>query len=109
VLLRLGRCERLEIGAEVAKPPESATQVLTGGVEVYVPLAGLMDLAAERQRLQKERDTLRGHIERLAGKLANEDFVSRAPAAVVEQERTRLAEMQARCATLERNLADLTA
>ena len=109
VLLRLGRCERLEIGAEVAKPPESATQVLTGGVEVYVPLAGLMDLTAERQRLQKERDTLRGHIERLTGKLANEDFVSRAPAAVVEQERTRLAEMQARCVTLERNLADLTA
>ncbi|MEW6198363.1 MAG: valine--tRNA ligase [Planctomycetota bacterium] len=107
VLLRLGRCERLEIGADVAKPAESATQVLAGGVEVYVPLAGLMDLATERQRLQKERDTLRGHIERLTGKLANEDFVARAPAAVVEQERARLAEMRARYTTLERNLADL--
>ena len=108
VLQRLGRCERIEVGSDVAKPPESATQVLAG-VEVYVPLSGLMDLAAERKRLQKERDNLRGHIERLTGKLANEGFVSKAPAAVVEKERQRLAEMKDRLALLERNLADIEA
>ncbi len=106
VLERLGRCESLEIGADVAKPAESATQVLTG-VEVYVPLAGLMDLAAERRRLQKERDELHGHIERLIGKLANEGFLAKAPAAVVEQERTRLAEMQERLGLIDRNLAEI--
>ena len=106
VLERLGRCERVEVGANIAKPPESATQVLPG-VEVYVPLAGLMDLAAERKRLMKERDELRVHIERLAAKLANEGFTAKAPAAVVQQERTRLAEMQDRIATLERNVAEL--
>ena len=106
VLERLGRCEALEIGADAAKPPESATQVLPG-VEVYVPLAGLMDLAAERTRLTKERGELAGHIERLAAKLANEGFVAKAPPAVVAQERTRLAELRERLATLERNLADM--
>ncbi len=64
VIRRLGRCEQLEIGADVTKPPESATQVLRG-VEVYVPLRGLMDLDAERRRLQKDLDELRGHSERL--------------------------------------------
>ena len=107
VLERLGRCEALEIGSDVAKPAESATRVLPD-VEVYVPLGGLMDLAAERQRLGKERDELHAHIERLSGKLANEGFIAKAPAAVVEQERGRLAEMQERLATIERNLSELT-
>jgi len=106
VLERLGRCERVQVGADAAKPPESATQVLPG-VEVYVPLSGLMDLAAERKRLTKERDELRGHIERLTVKLANEGFVAKAPAAVIEAERARLAEMQGRLTTLERNVAEL--
>jgi valyl-tRNA synthetase len=106
VLERLGRCEALTIGSDVTKPAESATQVLTG-VEVYVPLEGLMDLAAERKRLQAERDNLRGHIERLTNKLGNEGFVSKAPPAVVERERERLAEMKERYAAIETNLADL--
>ncbi len=106
VLERLGRCERVEVGPDLPKPPESATQVLAG-VEIHVPLAGLMDLAAERQRLMKERDELRGHIQRLAGKLGNADFVSKAPPAVVEQERARVAEMQSRLSVIDRNLAEL--
>ena len=106
VIERLGRCESLEIGTTLAKPPESATQVLAG-IEVYVPLHGLMNLDVERKRLTKERDELQGHIARLSGKLANEGFVAKAPAAVVEQERTRLAEMNDRLATIERNLADV--
>ena len=107
VLQRLGRCETLEIGAGAVKPPASAAQVLAG-VEVYVPLSGLMDLDAERKRLQKERDNLRGHIERLTGKLGNEGFVSKAPPAVVERERERLGEMKGRLAALEKNLADIS-
>jgi valyl-tRNA synthetase len=106
VLERLGRCESVEVGTSIAKPAECSTTVLPG-VEVYVPLHGLMDLAAEKRRLEKERDELRGHIDRLAAKLANEGFVAKAPAAVIEQERGRLAEMQQRLATLERNIAEL--
>jgi valyl-tRNA synthetase len=106
VLERLGRCATVEISATAAKPPESATQVLSG-VEIYVPLSGLMDIAAERRRLHQELDELRGHIERLAGKLSNEGFVAKAPPAVVEQERARLAELREKTAAVERNLADL--
>jgi valyl-tRNA synthetase len=106
VLERLGRCQALTIGPDVTKPPESATKVLTG-VEVYVPLRGLMDLTAERDRLRRERDELGGHIERLAGKLGNPGFVAKAPAAVVEQERQRLDDMRQRQAAIALNLADL--
>ncbi|MEW6252326.1 MAG: class I tRNA ligase family protein, partial [Planctomycetota bacterium] len=107
VLERLGRCEKVEIGVEITKPPDSATQVLPG-VEVYVPVAGLMDLAAERKRLGKELEEVRGHIERLAAKLANAGFTAKAPAAVVLQERARLAELQDRIVSLERNMAELS-
>ena len=93
MVCRLGRCEAVEIGRDVTKPPESATKVFPG-VEIYVPIAGLADLDAERGRLQRQADEVRGHIERARGKLANENFVSRAPAAVVERERARLAELE---------------
>ncbi len=106
VLERLGRCAAVTIGGDVQKPPESVTKVLTG-VEVYVPLHGLMDLSAERQRLAKEQVDLAGHIERLAAKLSNPGFVGKAPAAVVEQEQQRLGEFRERLAALARNLADL--
>jgi valyl-tRNA synthetase len=106
VLERLGRCQALTIGPDVTKPPESATKVLTG-VEVYVPLRGLMDLTAERDRLRRESAELRGHVERLSGKLGNPGFVAKAPAAVVEQERQRLDDMRQRQAAIALNLADL--
>ncbi|MFH1745453.1 MAG: valine--tRNA ligase [Planctomycetota bacterium] len=106
VVCRLGRCESLEIGADLAKPPESATKVFPG-IEVFVPIAGLADLDVERQRLDKSRDELVGHIKRLEGKLANEDFVSKAPAMVVEKERARLTELKGKLAAIERNLADI--
>jgi len=106
VLRRLGRCESVQIGSELSKPPQSATQVLSG-VEVYVPLSGLMDLEAEGRRLRRQLEETRGHIERLAAKLSNPGFLANAPAAVVEQERARLAQMQERQQALARNLDDL--
>jgi valyl-tRNA synthetase len=106
VMCRLGRCEALEIGADVDKPAESATKVFPG-VEIFVPIKGLADLDVERKRLAKERDELAGHIRGLQGKLANADFVAKAPPAVVERERARLAELQERLAAIERNLAEI--
>ena len=65
---------------------------MTGDIEIFVPLAGLIDLDAERQRLQKEIDKLMGLLRGLDGKLANANFVDRAPAEVVERERQRRVE-----------------
>jgi len=115
VIQRLGQCEALQIGPDVTKPPESASKVLPCGtgfqpvnIEVYVPLTGLADLEIERRRLSKERDELAGHLKRLKAKLANENFVNKAPVAVVERERTRLAELKERLAAIEQNLAEVS-
>ncbi|MFQ5807181.1 MAG: hypothetical protein ACE5I3_12100, partial [Phycisphaerae bacterium] len=103
---RLGQCDAIEIGPDVSKPPESASKVLSG-IEVYVPLRGLADLEMERERLRKERDELAGHVQRVESKLANEGFVTKAPPAVVERERARLAELREKMEAVERNLAEV--
>ena len=59
-----------------------------------VPLAGLIDVAAEQARINKEVERIRGEIERIDKKLSNESFVAKAPSEVVEKERARAAEFQ---------------
>ena len=73
----------LQIGMEVPVPEQAVTAVVTGA-ELFLPLAGLVDLDAERDRLQKERDRLSQEVERVLKKLSNEQFVAKAPVAVVE-------------------------
>ena len=73
------------------EPPAAAAAVL-GELTLLVPLAGLVDLDAERARLDKEIKRVEGEIAKCQGKLGSETFVANAPAAVVEQERKRLAE-----------------
>ena len=61
------------------------------GSEIYVELAGVVDLAAERQRLQKQIARVTESVEFLTAKLARPEFVGRAPAEIVTRERERLA------------------
>jgi valyl-tRNA synthetase len=63
---------------------------VVGTLRVLIPLAGLIDLDAERARLKKEIARIEGEIRKCEGKLGNANFVDHAPAAVVEQERARL-------------------
>jgi valyl-tRNA synthetase len=76
-----------------ARPPQSA-HALAGAAEVFVHLAGVVDLAAERSRLAKEIDKAGKEIAFLEGKLGRADFVERAPAEVVEREKGRLGEQR---------------
>ncbi len=87
-LTRLERIDVLEDGQEA--PPAAAAVV--GELKLLVPLEGLVDLDAERARLDKEIKRVAAEIGKCKGKLGNETFVSNAPAAVVEQERKRLVE-----------------
>ena len=75
--------------AEVAPGGAAAQEVLAGGAEVVVPLAGLVDLAKERDKLNRELDGLDRQLAGLRGRLANPGFTERAPAAVVEAEREK--------------------
>src|SRR5262245_24789055 len=80
--------------AEDGVRPSQSAHALAGDAEVYVHLAGVVDLAAERTRLSKEIDKAQKEIAFLEGKLGRADFVERAPAEVVERERTRLVEQR---------------
>lgn len=94
------------LGAGAAPPAGSALE-LVRGLEVFLPLAGLVDLAAERVRLGKELDKQRKEIEALAKKLDNAGFVAKAPADVVAGERVRLVELRANAEKLARTIDQL--
>ncbi len=105
-LERLAGIESLQIGTDLGKPPASAA-VVVDRHEVYVPLAGMIDLDQERDRLQKEIDAKRQFLGSVEKKLRNEQFTSRAPEAVVAKERQKAADAKAEIDALQANLADL--
>jgi valyl-tRNA synthetase len=96
---------RLEI-AESLAAPERALTLVSGQVTTYLPLAGLVDLAGERDRLARELEDTEGQIARSEGLLGG-PFAERAPAAVVAREREKLAELASRAALLRSRLAEL--
>ncbi|MFN3762745.1 MAG: class I tRNA ligase family protein, partial [Anaerolineae bacterium] len=92
--------------AEKMDAPAQAATVVVGDVAAYLPLAGLVDLEAERARLEKELAAVTARIARSEALLAGE-FAQKAPAAVVEREREKLADLQAARQQLEERLARL--
>lgn len=101
----LARCEvAVEPGA--ARPRASALAIV-GPVECFIPLAGLVDLAAERERLAKEIRKAESEIRFLDEKLERPEFRQRAPVEVVEREAARLAEQQSLRAKLIESLGRL--
>ena len=78
--------------ADDEEAPESAT-ALVGEMKILIPLAGLIDKDAELARLEKEIGKIQSNVDKTTTKLVNKNFVDKAPAAVVEKERVRLAEM----------------
>jgi len=81
----LAKVEDIQAGAKLPRPKQSATAVVEG-VEIYVPLAGLIDLDAERARLQKKITELENLLKGLSARLKNKEFLKKAPKEVVEKE-----------------------
>ncbi|MGZ5061287.1 MAG: valine--tRNA ligase [Usitatibacter sp.] len=103
-LKALARSAAIHVGSP---PPTAATAVaITGSGPLYLALPAI-DVEVERARLTKERDRLQGEIAKAKAKLANASFVDRAPPAVVEQEKKRLAEFEAKLADILKQVAKL--
>lgn len=103
---RLCNVEQVEL---VSAAPDDAASVVVSDATAYLPLAGLIDYAAEIERLEKEMGKLQERIAKSESMLANEGFVSRAKPEVVQRERDNLADMQASRAQLQTRLDDLRA
>ena len=104
----IGALARASISVEprAERPPQSAHAV-AGSADVFVHLQGVVDVAAERARLQKEIEKARKEAVFLEGKLGRPDFVERAPAGVVARDRERLAEQGQILTKLTASLAAL--
>ena len=99
---------KLESLDACAGRPDGAIPLLVRDLQLYLPLEGLVDLGAERERLQREFDKLDRDLAALDAKLANPGFVEKAPASVVDGERTRRVELVSRCDRLRMELAEIT-
>ncbi|MBF8163270.1 valine--tRNA ligase [Ectopseudomonas hydrolytica] len=93
LLSKLAKLESVRVLGAGEEAPMSAT-ALVGEMQVLVPMAGLIDKDAELARLDKEVARLQGEVQRVGGKLANEGFVAKAPAEVLDKERAKLAEAE---------------
>ncbi len=88
-ICKIANVESITVESASAEAPDDVmSQVITGG-DILVPLDELVDRAAEIERLEKEKKRLEGEVMRVEKKLANQGFVSKAPAAVVEEERSK--------------------
>ena len=88
---------------------EDAATVVQEQMKIYVPLAGLIDYDEEIAKLTKEKERVAGEIARLQKKLSNQGFVDKAPAAVVEKEREKLAGYEGMLPELKQALSDTLA
>ncbi|HEV3116395.1 MAG TPA: class I tRNA ligase family protein, partial [Gemmataceae bacterium] len=102
----LAGVSRLESGPDTQKPPQATTTVLPD-FEVYVSLRGLIDVTAEIKRLEKQLAEKQRHLQGLEAKLANPNFVERAPAEVVQQQRDQVADLHKQIKVMAENLREL--
>src|SRR5208337_801770 len=100
---KLTRCKEINIGPEIRRVEGSAVSVHEG-MEVYIPLSGLLDVGAEIKRLQKEMAKIDESLIFLNKKLLNEDFLNNAPKNVLEKDKTKHDELLTRRAKLDENM-----
>ncbi len=107
LIKKLAKVEEITSGTDTVRPAKSASAVIKD-CEIFVPLEGLIDIEVERTRLEKEIDRLKGGLTGLTKKLSNEEFVSRAPADIIEKERAKKRDWEENIAKLQAILDDLT-
>jgi valyl-tRNA synthetase len=104
VIKRLARISSLDF---VARPAAQSAEIVVRGTIVAIPLAGIVDIAAEQLRLSKERAKVAGDADKITAKLANSEFVRNAPEEIVEQNKERLGDCQLRLDVIAKALERL--
>ena len=104
----LAKVESITFLTDAEQPPLSSSSVV-GHVSVFVPMKGLIDPKAELGRLQKDFDKVQKQHDQIAGKLSNEGFVAKAPTAVVEGEKVKLAEFADQLVKIKANMDQIAA
>lgn len=103
---RLGKVSELTISAAGDRPSDAASAFLNG-IEVYLPLAGLVDKEKEKASMLKEKENLERFVSGIEAKLSNEQFISKAPAALVEEQKAKLEEAKGKLEKIEERLKSL--
>jgi valyl-tRNA synthetase len=98
--------EQLEMGLDVEAPDKAMTAVVTG-LEIILPLEGLLNIDEEIARLEKEREKLNKEVERVQKKLSNEGFVKKAPEKVINEERAKEKDYSEKLAAVEARISEL--
>jgi valyl-tRNA synthetase len=106
LIQRVGRVESVDVLADGDEPPAAATALL-GELRLLVPMKGVIDVDAERARLDKQKQKVAADLAKTKAKLGNENFVNNAPPAVVAQERDREAEFGKVLAQLDEQIEKL--
>ena len=103
----LASAESVMILENGAPKPQNAMTAVVSGIEIYLPLKGLIDIEKETARLSKEYDLLEKDRSRIAGKLSNPGFIAKAPPEVISKEREKQEECQEKQAAIKARLAYL--
>jgi valyl-tRNA synthetase len=104
---RLCNVHEVNILANGGTPPDDAATIVAADVTLYLPLSGMVDLDAERQRLEQELEDIDRQIQRIEGLMANDNFVQKAKPEVVQRERDRLEDLVASRVAVTERLAAL--
>lgn len=104
----LGGIDNLELRPLNGEKPENAMAAVVTGIEVYLPLAGLIDVEKETQRLSKELATMEKDLQRAGGKLNNAGFLAKAPEDVIAKERAKYEELSGKIEAVKKRMAYLT-
>ena len=106
-ICRLAYAETVTVAVRAPENSDGMVSVVTDNARMFMPMAELVDIAKERERIEKELANARRQLDAQNGKLANQNFVSRAPEAVVNTERDKKAKLEALIANLEVSLKNL--
>jgi valyl-tRNA synthetase len=96
----------LYVADRLKAEPKGALPIVTSNATIYLPLAQMIDVAAERERLGKEQKDVNAQIERIT-QLLGSDFAAKAPANVVQKERDKLADFQTKAEKLREQIERL--